>query len=229
VTEIIFPNPKTHEFSEWVLVGEYYYNARDIIGFGGNMSIQNLENAYRGGIFPWTIDGMPLPWFCPENRAILEFSDLHIQKSLRKASEKSEFTLSIDKSFREVIENCSKVQRSHEAGTWITDEFISSYCKFNEHGMAHSVEVWEGDVLVGGLYGVDSGGTFCGESMFHHRTNASKFALLFLIEHLKTRGATWIDVQVMTPHFEVFGAKNIPRNEFLDKLNETQKLDLKLF
>jgi leucyl/phenylalanyl-tRNA---protein transferase len=229
VSEIIFPNPKTHEFSEWVLVGEYYYNARDIIGFGGNMSIENLENAYRGGIFPWTIDGMPLPWFCPENRAILEFSDLHIQKSLRKALEKSEFTLTIDKNFREVIENCSKVQRSHEAGTWITDEFIDSYCKFNEYGMAHSVEVWESEVLVGGLYGVDSGGVFCGESMFHHRTNASKFALLFLIEHMKTRGATWIDVQVMTPHFEVFGAKTIPRNEFLDKLKETQKLDLKLF
>ena len=229
MTEIIFPNPKTHEFSEWVLVGEYYYNARDIIGFGGEMTIENLKTAYRGGIFPWTIDGLPLPWFCPEKRAILEFSDLHIQKSLRKAWEKSEFTYTIDKNFREVIKNCSEVKRSHEAGTWITDDFIEAYCRFNEFGMAHSVEVWEGEELVGGLYGVDSGGVFCGESMFHRRTNASKFALLFLIEHMKQQGATWLDVQVMTPHFEVFGAKNIPRNEFLDKLKETQNLGIKLF
>jgi leucyl/phenylalanyl-tRNA---protein transferase len=229
VSEIIFPNPKTHEFSEWVLVGEFYYNARDIIGFGGEMTLENLENAYRGGIFPWTIDGLPLPWFCPEKRAILEFSELHVQKSLRKARERSEFTYTIDKSFREVIIHCSEVKRSHESGTWITEEFIENYSKFHEFGMAHSVEVWERDELVGGLYGVDSGGVFCGESMFHHRTNASKFALLFLIDHMKSRGASWIDVQVMTPHFEVFGAKDIPRNEFLDKLKETQDRGLKLF
>ncbi len=229
MTEIIFPNPKTHEFSEWVLVGEYYYNARDIIGFGGEMTIENLKTAYRGGIFPWTIDGMPLPWFCPEKRAILEFSDLHIQKSLRKAWEKSEFTYTINKNFLEVIKNCSEVKRSHEAGTWITDAFIEAYCRFNEYGMAHSIEVWDGEELVGGLYGVDSGGVFCGESMFHRRTNASKFALLFLIEHMKNQGAKWLDVQVMTPHFEVFGAKNIPRNDFLDKLKDTQNLGLKIF
>jgi leucyl/phenylalanyl-tRNA---protein transferase len=229
VSEIIFPNPKTHEFSEWVLVGEFYYNARDIIGFGGEMTLENLEKAYRGGIFPWTIDGLPLPWFCPEKRAILEFSELHVQKSLRKARERSEFTYTIDKCFREVIVQCSEVKRTHESGTWITHEFIENYTKFHEFGMAHSIEVWEGDELVGGLYGVDSGGVFCGESMFHHRTNASKFALLFLIDHMKNFGASWIDVQVMTPHFEVFGAKTISRNDFLDKLKDTQNLGLKLF
>ena len=227
---IDFPNPRRHEFIEWVSFGEYYYNARDIIGFGGEMSVENLRNAYRRGIFPWTIEGLPLPWFCPERRAVLEFSELHVPKSLRKERKKTDFTFTIDKSFRRVIENCSHVKRSHESGTWITEKFINSYTKFHEAGDAHSVEVWDASgELVGGLYGVDAGGVFCGESMFHRKSNASKLALLFLIEHLRTRGATWLDVQVMTPHFEVLGAKEIDRNKFLDKLGETQAKNLFLF
>jgi leucyl/phenylalanyl-tRNA--protein transferase len=227
---IDFPNPRRHKFIEWVSFGEFYYHARDIIGFGGEMSVENLRNAYRRGIFPWTIEGLPLPWFCPERRAVLEFSELHVPKSLRKERKKTDFTFTIDKSFRRVIENCSRVKRSHETGTWITRNFIDSYTKFHEAGDAHSVEVWDASgELVGGLYGVDAGGVFCGESMFYTKSNASKFALLFLIEHMQTRGATWLDVQVMTPHFEVLGAKEIHRNEFLDKLAETQKKNLRLF
>ncbi len=227
---IDFPNPRHHTFTEWVSFGEYFYNARDIIGFGGEMSVGNLRNAYRRGIFPWAIEGLPLPWFCPERRAVLEFSDLHVPKSLRKEWQKTDFTFTIDKDFRRVMENCSRVARAHESGTWITKDFIESYTKFHEFGDAHSVEVWDarGD-LVGGLYGVDAGGAFCGESMFYRKSNASKLALLFLIEHFKTRGATWLDVQVMTPHFEVLGAKEIDRAEFLDKLETTQKRGLKLF
>lgn len=230
MSSIIFPNPRFHEFTEWVLFGDFYYNASDIVGFGGELSIENLRNAYRRGIFPWHIENLPLPWFCPENRAILEFSELHIPRTLRKEWQKANFSFTIDKSVREVIENCAKSKRNGESGTWITAEFIESYCKFHEAGDAHSVEVWDSaGNLVGGLYGVDAGGVFCGESMFFRRPNASKLALLFLIEHLKTRGATWLDTQVMTPHFEVFGAKEIPRAKFLDKLEETQKLGLKLF
>lgn len=227
---INFPNPREHEYTEWVSFGEFYYNARDIIGFGGEMSLGNLRNAYRHGIFPWGIEGLPLPWFCPEHRAVLEFSELHVPKSLKKELRKTDFTLTIDKDFRAVIENCSKIERTHEKGTWITPEFIESYCRFHAAGDAHSVEVWNaGSELVGGLYGVDAGGVFCGESMFHLVSNASKFALLHLIEHLESRGATWLDTQVMTPHFEVFGAKEIHRAKFLDKLEATQKLNLKLF
>jgi leucyl/phenylalanyl-tRNA--protein transferase len=227
---INFPNPRLHEFNEWVSFGEYYYNARDIIGFGGELSIGNLRNAYRNGIFPWAIDGLPLPWFCPERRAVLEFSDLHIPKSLRKEWQKTDLTFTIDVNFSAVIENCSRVARAHESGTWITKNFIDGYTRFHEAGDAHSVEVWDaaGD-LVGGLYGVDAGGVFCGESMFYRKSNASKFALLFLIEHLKKNGATWLDVQVMTPHFKVFGAKEIHREEFLNKLETTQARNLKLF
>ena len=229
MSEIIFPNPRTHEFSEWVLFGEYYYNARDIIGFGGDLTIENLRNAYRRGIFPWHVEGLPLPWYCPEDRAILDFDQLHIPKSLRKELAKTPFTFTIDKDFEAVIKNCSRAKRGDGHGTWITNEFIRAYCDFHAAGDAHSVEVWEDEELIGGLYGVDAGGVFCGESMFHTRSNASKFALLHLVEHLKTRGATWLDIQVMTPHFEVLGAEELEREDFLDKLEETQKLNLVLF
>jgi len=230
MSSIKFPNPLTHEFTEWISFGDYFYNARDIIGFGGEMSVENLRNAYRSGIFPWAIEGLPLPWFCPELRAVLEFSELHTPKSLKKEWNKTDFTFSIDKDFRAVIENCSRVSRAHEKGTWITGDFIESYCRFHQSGDAHSVEVWDaGGALVGGLYGVDAGGVFCGESMFHLASNASKLALLFLVEHLKSRGSTWLDVQVMTPHFEAFGAREIHRAEFLDKLNNAAGRGLKLF
>ena len=226
---INFPNPRTHEFSEWVLFGDYYYNARDIIGFGGELSVANLRAAYRKGIFPWHIEGLPLPWFCPERRAILEFREIHVPRTLRKEWKKTDFTFTIDADFRRVIQSCAAAKRAHESGTWITRDFIESYCRFHEASDAHSVEVWEADELVGGLYGVDAGGVFCGESMFFRRSNASKLALLFLIDHLKARGATWLDVQVMTPHFEILGAREIPRSEFLDKLEKTLALGLKLF
>jgi leucyl/phenylalanyl-tRNA---protein transferase len=227
---INFPNPRRHAFTEWISFGDYFYNARDIIGFGGEMTVENLRNAYRRGIFPWTIEGLPLPWFCPEQRAILEFSELHVPKSLKKEWKKTDFTFTIDKSFRRVIESCSRVERSHESGTWITKNFIESYTKFHEAGDAHSIEVWDNSGnLVGGLYGVDAGGVFCGESMFFIKPNASKLALLFLIEHLKQCGSTWLDVQVMTPHFEVLGAREIDREKFLDKLESTQAQNLKFY
>ncbi len=229
MTSIDFPNPQTHEFAEWVLVGDYYYNASDIISFGGELTTANLRKAYRSGIFPWYIEGFPLPWFCPKQRAILQFDELHVPRSLRKDYQNTKFTFTIDRAFRGVIENCSKVKRSGEAGTWITQEFINVYNDFHLAGEAHSVEVWDGEEMVGGLYGIDAGGVFCGESMFHIAPNASKMALLHLVEHLKSRGASWLDIQVMTPHFEVLGAKEIPRRRFLDKLIETQKTNLQLF
>lgn len=229
MSAINFPNPATYHFAEWVSFGEYYYNARDIVCFGGKLTVENLRNAYRKGIFPWTIEGLPLPWFCPEYRAILEFSELHIPKSLQKVQKNNPFTFTVDKAFREVIISCARVKRNHEAGTWITREFIESYTDLHKEGEAHSVEVWEAGELVGGLYGVDAGGVFVGESMFHHRSNASKLALLFLIDHLKSRGAGWLDAQVMTPHMQRLGAKEISRFEFLRKLKSAQEQNLKLF
>lgn len=229
ITKIRFPDPKKHEFPEWVLIGDYFYYAKDIIHFGGKMTVENLQDAYRKGIFPWTIEGLPLPWFCPEKRAIIEFGELHIPKSLKRVQKNSPFTFTIDKAFQRVITICSEIKRSGEQGTWITDDFIRGYCELYYQGGAHSVEVWRGDELVGGLYGVDAGGTFCGESMFHFESNTSKLALLFLIEHLESRGATWLDAQVMTPHIERLGGKDIDRADFLEKLAQTQQRNLQLF
>lgn len=225
-----FPDPQSHDFPEWILVRDYFYHAADIVAFGTPLTIETVSEAYRKGIFPWYMRGMPLPWYCPVKRAILEFSELHIQRSLEKARQKNEFTFTIDTAFRDVITNCSKMKRPDQRGTWITNDFIDVYCKLHQAGMAHSVEVWDVEsALVGGLYGVDAGGVFCGESMFHKAPNASKLALLFLIEHLKSSGSTWLDAQVMTPHMKTLGAKEISRREFLRKLKETQGFELKLF
>lgn len=229
ITKINFPNPWTYEFPEWVLIGDYFYYAKDILFFGGKLTSENLRNAYRHGIFPWTIEGLPLPWFCPEVRAVIEFDKLHVPKSLQKVQKKTPFTITIDKAFKDIITICSAIKRNGEKGTWITRDFIDAYTQMHEEGQAHSVEVWENEELVGGLYGVDAGGVFCGESMFHYRSNASKLALLHLIEHLKSRGATWLDAQVMTPHMENLGAFEISREEFLDKLAFTQSENLNLF
>ena len=229
MSAINFPDPSTHEFAEWVCFGEYYYNSKDIVCFGGRLTIENLRNAYRKGIFPWTIEGLPLPWFCPEKRAILEFSELHVPKSLRRIQKNNPFTFTIDKAFRQVIAMCGKIKRAHEEGTWITRDFVESYTELHREGEAHSVEVWENEELVGGLYGVDAGGVFVGESMFHLVPNTSKLALLFLIEHLNQRGSTWLDAQVMTPHMKALGAKEIRRAQFLEKLERAQAQNLKIF
>jgi leucyl/phenylalanyl-tRNA--protein transferase len=229
MSAINFPNPSTHEFAEWISFGEYYYNARDIVCFGGRLTTENLRNAYRKGIFPWTIEGLPLPWFCPERRAILEFTNVHVPKSLQRIQKKNPFTFTIDRAFPEVIKICAGIKRAHEEGTWITEDFIESYTELHREGAAHSVEAWEAGELVGGLYGVDAGGVFAGESMFHRRPNASKLALLFLVEHLKRRGGTWLDAQVMTPHLKMLGAQEISRRDFLERLGQAQAKKLRLF
>lgn len=224
-----FPDPRSYPFPEWVQIGKYYFNASDIVSFGDELSVENILEAYAKGIFPWHIDGLPLPWFCPENRAILSFEDLRVPRSLAKVKRNAGFKTSIDKAFRQVIEGCAKTRRNSETGTWITSEFIDVYCRVHELGHAHSVEVWDGEDLVGGLYGIDAGGVFCGESMFYRRSNASKVGLLKLVDHMKERGARWLDVQVMTPHFERFGAREIPRREFLELLATTRRSGLELF
>jgi len=189
-----------------------------IVVIGGELNAANLLRAYRKGIFPWPIDGWPLPWFCPEERAILEFKDLHISRSLQRERKRAPFQLTIDKNFEAVISACASAERKDEVGTWITPEMIRAYCELHEEGHAHSVEAWEDDSLIGGIYGVDAGGAFAGESMFFARPNASKLALLHLIEHLSAKGLDWLDIQVMTPHMSVFGAQNISRHAFLKKL-----------
>ena len=225
-----FPDPRSYEFPEWVLIGDYFYHAADVVAFGTPLTPETAAEGYRKGIFPWYMHGVPLPWYCPEERAILEFDEVRIARSLAKIRRQNRFTFTIDADFGSVIRYCADVKRPEQGGTWITAEFIDVYSELHRRGMAHSVEAWGADgKLAGGLYGIDAGGVFCGESMFHLAPNASKLSLLFLIGHLRERGAGWLDVQVMTPHMQALGAKNIDRSLFLDKLAGAQDQDLSLF
>jgi leucyl/phenylalanyl-tRNA--protein transferase len=216
MTLIDFPDPRFASYN-------------GVVAVGGEMNAGNLVRAYEAGIFPWPMPGYPVPWFCPEPRAILEFKDLHIPRSLSKARRNSGLSFTIDAAFPQVIRACAQTPRVHESGTWIDRDVIRSYSELHQLGRAHSVETWDGEELVGGLYGVDAGGAMGGESMFYWRPNASKLALLHLIDHLAGRGLDWLDVQVMTPHMQALGAKEIPRGKFLDKLAETQSYGLRLF
>jgi leucyl/phenylalanyl-tRNA---protein transferase len=230
MSSLVFPDPRTFKYPEWVSIGDYLFRSHDVVSFGMELTVENVREAYLRGIFPWYTEGVPLPWHCPEDRAILEFADLNVPRSLERARRKNGLIFTIDKDFRAVIRECSLACRPGQRGTWITKEFEKVFTQLHDEGMAHSVEVWDASgKLFGGLYGVDAYGVFCGESMFHKVPNASKLALLFLIDHLRSRGSTWLDTQVMTPHLKTLGAKEIGRGDFLDKLKETQKLELSLF
>jgi leucyl/phenylalanyl-tRNA--protein transferase len=200
----------------------------DIVAFGNDLRVEVLRDAYRHGIFPWPHDDLPMPWFSPRRRAVLIFDELHIGRSLQKAARKAPFTFSIDRAFSKVIAACAEAPRPDQDGTWIEPAIVEAYTDLHRAGDAHSVEVWDGEDLVGGVYGVDSG-VFTGESMFYRKPNGSKLALLHLIEHLRERGATWLDCQVLTPHMEALGARLITRSRFLDMLEAAQGRGLHLF
>ncbi len=201
----------------------------DIVAVGDDLRVETLRDAYRHGIFPWPHDPLPLPWFSPRRRAVLLFDELHVGRSLRRTLKRATWRFTIDHDFPAVIRACARAFRGEEDGTWIGPEIIDAYCALHRAGDAHSIEVWEENEVVGGLYGVVAGGLFTGESMFHRRADASKAALLFLIDHLRARGASWLDCQVMTPHMEALGAREIPRARFLDLLEEAQKSGVRLF
>ena len=206
-----------------------YATSEGIVALGGDLRPENVLEAYRRGIFPWPIDGLPLTWFCPPERAVLEFRDLHVPRSLDRERRRTRLRFTVDRDFGSVIRACAKTARAGESGTWITPGVIRAYTDLHRSGHVHSVEAWEGDALVGGVYGVDADGAFAGESMFYLRPNASKLALLFLIEHLSAGGLDWMDIQMMTPHMQVLGAKLISRDLFLEKLARTRSRGLKPF
>jgi leucyl/phenylalanyl-tRNA--protein transferase len=204
------------------------YARGDVVAVGDDLRVDTLRDAYRHGIFPWPHEELPLPWFSPRRRTVLFIDELHVGRTLRRAR-RAELRFTIDQAFADVIAACAAVPRGDAVGTWIGPEIIAAYTKLHRAGDAHSVEVWSGDELVGGLYGVDSGGVFTGESMFHRLANASKLALLHLVDHLRARGATWLDCQVMTDHMRALGAREISRAKFLDMLAAAQASGVKLF
>jgi leucyl/phenylalanyl-tRNA---protein transferase len=189
-----------------------------ILAVGGDLSLERLLLAYSNGIFPWYSEEEPIIWWSPPERFVLFFDEIHLGRTLKKFLKKHPYRCSFNEDFRSVIKACRKAREKE--GTWITQEMEEAYGNLHEAGFAHSVEVWQEDVLVGGLYGVAMGKYFCGESMFHLAENTSKLALWELCKKLKEMGFTFIDCQMHTPHLEALGARNISREAFLKLLKD---------
>ena len=195
-------------------------NKDGLIAVGGDLSVERLIHAYHLGIFPWFNEGQPLFWWSPDPRMILLPESFKVSKSLKKTILSNKYKITLNTSFEEVINCCSKIKRKGQQGTWITKNMITAYLQLHKKGHAQSVEVWSDNQLVGGLYGIDlkEKKIFCGESMFSKKNNASKIAFYYLVKKLKTENYRLIDCQMYTSHLESLGAKEIPRHEFLKYL-----------
>ncbi|MBZ4041747.1 leucyl/phenylalanyl-tRNA--protein transferase [Flavobacterium hibisci] len=189
-----------------------------ILAIGGDLSSERLHLAYKSGIFPWFNEGEPILWWSPDPRMVLFLDELIVSKSMRNILNRNRFKVTLNQSFKDVISNCQKIKRDGQNGTWISNEMIDAYCKLNTEGIAKSVEVWQDDVLVGGLYGIDLGHVFCGESMFSKVSNASKVAFIALVNYLKKENYKLIDCQVYNPHLESLGCREIDRDDFMSIL-----------
>jgi len=195
-----------------------------LVAVGGDLSAQRLLLAYRSGIFPWTDD--PVTWWSPDPRGIFELGRFHVSESLARVIRKGIFQVTIDRAFRQVMEGCATPAPGRES-TWISRAFIDAYTNLHEGGQAHSLECWQGNELVGGIYGVAIGGFFAGESMFHRVSNASKVALYHLSGHLHRLGFVLFDIQMVTPITQQLGGITIPREEYLRRLATAITLPVK--
>ena len=235
------PGPSRWQFPDPATAGE-----DGLVGIGADLEPATLVDAYRRGIFPWPHPGAPLPWFSPDPRGVIPLDGLVVSRSLRARLRRSGWETTVDRAFAAVLAGCADrpgtvrggpgrrgpgnpegVPRSIEiqgappeggGGTWITPPMRAAYQRLHELGHAHSLEVWDGAELVGGLYGVGVGGVFTGESMFHLASDASKVALVDLVARLAEAGGCLIDVQMVTPHLASLGARDLPRAEFLARL-----------
>jgi len=201
---ILFPDPELAEDD-------------GLLAVEGDLSPERLTLAYSNGIFPWYSDGEPILWFSPHERFVLYPAELKVSKSMRQVMRSNKFRVSFDAAFAEVINNCAHAERVDQDGTWITGDMQQAYINLHQLGYAHSVEVWQNDELVGGLYGVQVGHVFCGESMFSKVSNASKLALITLCQ---TGKYEMIDCQVYTDHLASLGARMIDRKDYLNVLQQ---------
>jgi len=191
-----------------------------LLAVGGDLSSERLLAAYRLGIFPWYSTGQPILWWSPDPRAVLYPEQLKISRSLRRTLRSNRYRVTLDRHFREVMLACAAPRSQYlGGGTWITDEMVTAYCRLHELGLAHSIETWLGNRLTGGLYGVALGGVFFGESMFSRESDASKVALVALVQRLRMWGFALIDCQVPSAHLSSLGAVNIPREQFQRELS----------
>jgi leucyl/phenylalanyl-tRNA---protein transferase len=185
-----------------------------------------LVSAYASGWFPMAVDAGDIRWYSPDPRGIIPIEAFHVPKRLARIIRRNVFAIEVNRDFTSVIRACASIARGRdEDGTWIDDEIVESYCALHEAGLAHSVEAWQGGRLVGGLYGVALRGAFFGESMFHYATDASKVVLAALVERLRIRGFTLLDVQWVTPHLEQFGAIEVARDAYLELLADSLRRD----
>ena len=208
--EIIFPDPNLAD-------------EQGLLAIGGDLTPERLVLAYANGIFPWYSDGDPILWWSPDPRMVLYPADFKMSKSFRQTLKNSNFEVRFDTDFKNVIDKCAKVPRYGEDGTWITDEMKQAYYSLHKSGLAHSVETYRNNKLVGGLYGISLGRAFFGESMFHIERDASKVALYFLVERVKEWKFRFIDAQIETDHLKSLGAISISRVDYLNILKEVIK------
>ena len=203
--ELVFPSP-------------HLASPEGLLAIGGDLSLNRLLLAYSNGIFPWYSEGEPILWWSPDPRLVLYPDELNVSRSLKKVIKQNVFRVTHDCAFEEVITECARVRLENREGTWIVDDMVEAYCRLHESGFAHSVEAWQDDRLAGGLYGVSLGKCFFGESMFTRITNASKVALVALVDYLRPFDFAFIDCQITTAHLTRFGAREISRSRYLNEL-----------
>lgn len=209
---LAFPNPERAD-------------AEGLLAVGGDLSPERLLLAYERGIFPWYSEGLPPLWWSPDPRAVIDRASLHVSRSLARELRRKKFRVTFDRAFEAVMRECG---REREDGTWILPEMLDAYVRLHELGHAHSFEAWDGERLVGGLYGVRRGGLFAAESMFHRETSGSKFALVGAVKSLFAAGALLFDVQFETAHLASLGATTISRREYLGRLSTAVNARLSL-
>ena len=201
----------------------HFATPEGLLAVGGDLSEDRLLAAYRNGIFPWYSDNEPILWWSPDPRLVLYPEELHVSRTLKKVLNKNAFSITFDCAFKEVIDACAKTRTLKDEGTWIVEAMQDAYIQLHNAGYAHSVESWIDGQLVGGLYGVSLGHCFFGESMFSRENNASNVALVTLTRHLSALSFHFIDCQVTTGHLMRFGAREIPRMQFLKELHQSLK------
>ncbi|WP_127477291.1 leucyl/phenylalanyl-tRNA--protein transferase [Sulfurivermis fontis] len=211
------PADRSHAFPP---VEHALHEPDGLLAVGGDLAPQRILNAYRHGIFPWFSPGQPILWWSPDPRAVLFPDKLKVARSLRKTINKGSYQVRFDTAFARVIRACAETPRRGQNGTWITEEMQQAYIRLHEMGYAHSAESWQGEELVGGLYGIRLGRVFYGESMFSHKTDASKVAFVHLVRKLQAEGVVLIDCQVTTDHLLSLGAEEIPRRRFIELLRQ---------
>jgi leucyl/phenylalanyl-tRNA--protein transferase len=210
----------------WVFPDPASAPAEGLVALGGDLAVETLVDAYRRGIFPWPHRGMPLPWFSPDPRGVIGAGAAHVSRSLRRRLAHCGWETTVDAAFDEVVRSCA--ERPRGEATWVTASMRAAYAALHRLGWAHSLEVWDGDELVGGIYGVRVGGCFTGESMFHRKTDASKVALVDLLDRLAEAGGAFLDVQIVTEHLRSMGAVEVSRQTFLERLAEVRERAVRL-